>query len=78
MYKYKINTYWSKEDNFYIADVPELPGCMSDGETRQEAVSNAEVIINEWIEMAKELGREIPCSNIRTSVFGNKAKSVEI
>ena len=60
MYKYKINIHWSDDDRCYIADVPELPGCMSDGKTQQEAVSNAGVIINEWVETAKELGRKIP------------------
>ncbi|PYS80936.1 MAG: hypothetical protein DMF67_18660 [Acidobacteria bacterium] len=52
--------YWSVEDNAFIAEVPELPGCMADGATYSEAVSNVEVIIDEWIEAAKDLGREIP------------------
>ena len=52
--------YWSDEDNCYLAEVPELPGCMADGKTRAEAVANAEVIISEWIEVAKEDGRTIP------------------
>ena len=52
--------YWSQEDHAYIVEVPELPGCMADGPTYQEAVSNAEVVIGEWIETAKELGRSIP------------------
>lgn len=60
MNKYEIIIYWSDEDNSFIAEIPELPGCMADGKTYQEAVSNAEIIINEWIETAKELGREIP------------------
>ncbi|CCK78958.1 type II toxin-antitoxin system HicB family antitoxin [Desulfobacula toluolica] len=60
MNKYEIIIYWSDEDNSFIAEIPELPGCMADGKTYQEAVSNAEIIINEWIEIAKELGREIP------------------
>ena len=58
--KYKIIIYWSDDDNAYIAEVPELPGCMADGKTYQEALSNAEQIINEWIVTAKELGRPIP------------------
>lgn len=58
--KYEIIIYWSEEDNSYIAEVPELPGCMADGQTYQEALSNAELIINEWIETAKETGRPIP------------------
>ena len=60
MSKYEIVIYWSDEDNAYVADVPELSGCMADGKTYQEAVSNAEVVIQEWIETAKELGRPIP------------------
>ncbi len=60
MYKYEIIIYWSDEDGSFIAEVPELPGCMADGKTHQEALSNAEIIISEWIETAKELGREIP------------------
>lgn len=60
MYKYEIILYWSEEDNVYIAEVPELPGCMADGETTKAALENAEKIISEWIETAKELNREIP------------------
>ncbi len=60
MLRYEIIIYWSDEDNAYIAEVPELPGCMADGATYEEALKNAQVIIQEWIETAKELGREIP------------------
>jgi predicted RNase H-like HicB family nuclease len=60
MNKYEIIIYWSEKDQLFLAEVPELPGCMADGHSYQEAVSNAEIIINEWIETAKELGREIP------------------
>jgi predicted RNase H-like HicB family nuclease len=60
MNKYEMSIYWSEEDNSYIVEVPELPGCMADGKTYQEAVSNAETIINEWIETAIEIGRDIP------------------
>jgi predicted RNase H-like HicB family nuclease len=60
MSKYEIIIYWSKEDSAYIAEVPELPGCAADGETYQKALENAEVIIQEWVETAKELGRSIP------------------
>jgi predicted RNase H-like HicB family nuclease len=59
-YKYEIIIYWSKEDEAFIAEVPELPGCMADGATYAEAVANGETIIDEWIETAKRLGREIP------------------
>lgn len=60
MPKCTIIIYWSEEDQAYIAEVPELAGCMADGATYQEALANAEVIIREWIETAKELGRTIP------------------
>jgi predicted RNase H-like HicB family nuclease len=60
MAKYEIMIYWSKEDDAYIAEVPELPGCAADGATYKEALENVEVIIAEWIEKAKELGRSIP------------------
>ena len=52
--------YWSDEDNAFVAEVPELAGCMADGATYQEALANAEVIIQEWLETARELGRAIP------------------
>jgi predicted RNase H-like HicB family nuclease len=58
--QYEIILYWSKEDQAFIAEVPELPGCAADGATYQEAVANAEVVIREWIETARELGRPIP------------------
>jgi predicted RNase H-like HicB family nuclease len=60
MYKYEVIVYWSEEDEAYIAEVPELPGCMADGATYGEALKNAQVVISEWIETAKRLGREIP------------------
>ena len=58
--KYEIIMYWSNDDGMFIAEVPELPGCMADGATYQEALSNVAVIIDEWLETAKKLGREIP------------------
>ncbi|MGQ9630758.1 MAG: type II toxin-antitoxin system HicB family antitoxin [bacterium] len=60
MFKYEVIIYWSDEDQAFIAEVPELPGCAADGKTYQEALANAEVVIQEWIETAKELGRPIP------------------
>ena len=60
MSKYEIVIYWSEADNSFVAEVPELAGCMADGETYQEALANAEIIVQEWIETAKELGRPIP------------------
>ena len=58
--KYEIIIYWSEEDGSFIAEVPELPGCMADGQTYQEAIVNVGVVIQEWIETATELGRQIP------------------
>jgi predicted RNase H-like HicB family nuclease len=60
MNKYEIIMYWSEDDKAFIAEVPELPGCVADGATYQEALANVEVIIREWIETAQELGRPIP------------------
>ncbi len=60
MIKYEMIIYWSDADQAFIAEVPELPGCAADGATYQEALSNAEVIVQEWMETAKELGRPIP------------------
>lgn len=60
MNKYEVIIYWSEEDKAFIAEVPELPGCAADGLTYQEALTNVEVIIKEWIETARERGRKIP------------------
>jgi predicted RNase H-like HicB family nuclease len=60
MAKYEIIIYWSEEDQSFIAEVPELPGCMADGKTYRDALTNAEIVIAEWIDTAKELGRPIP------------------
>jgi predicted RNase H-like HicB family nuclease len=60
MTKYEIILYWSVDDDTFIAEVPELPGCAADGPTRQEALTNAEIVIQKWIEAARELGRPIP------------------
>jgi predicted RNase H-like HicB family nuclease len=55
-----MSKYWNETDGAFIVEVPELPGCMADGSTYREAVMNAEQIIQEWLETAKEEGREIP------------------
>jgi predicted RNase H-like HicB family nuclease len=60
MIRYELIIYWSKDDEAFIAEVPELPGCAADGASYEEALRNVEVVIREWIETAKELGREIP------------------
>lgn len=58
--KYEIIIFWSDEDDAYLAEVPELPGCMADGQTYQEALANAEGAIQEWVETAMEIGRPVP------------------
>ncbi len=58
--KYEMVVYWSEDDDAYVVEVPELPGCMADGRTYEEAIKNALIIIEEWIETARELGRDIP------------------
>jgi len=58
--KYEMVVYWSDEDGAYVVEVPELPGCMADGSTYEEAIDNTLLVVREWMETAKELGREIP------------------
>ena len=58
--RYEIILYWSEADQTFLAEVPELPGCMADGVTDREALAAAEVVIQEWIETAREMGRTIP------------------
>ena len=63
--KYEIIIFWSAEDSAFVAEVPELPGCMADGSSYQEALANAKQIIQEWIDTAEELGRSIPQPKVR-------------
>ncbi len=58
--KYEITIYWSEADDAYIAEVPELAGCRTDGQTYDEALENAQIVINQWIDTAKELNRRVP------------------
>jgi predicted RNase H-like HicB family nuclease len=58
--KYEMVVYWSDEDGAYVVEVPELSGCMADGNTYEEAIDNTLLVIREWMETAKEIGREIP------------------
>jgi predicted RNase H-like HicB family nuclease len=58
--RHELIIYWSEEDRAFVVEVPELPGCMADGETYEQAVANARQVIEEWIETACELGRPIP------------------
>lgn len=60
MTKYEVIIYWSKDDEAFVAEVPEIPGCAADGKTYKEALENVEIVIQEWIETAKDLGRAIP------------------
>ena len=60
MIRYEMIVYWSDVDEAFVVEVPELPGCMADGETYQEAIANAERIIQEWLETAVALDRPIP------------------
>ena len=60
MFKYQLILWWSAEDNTYLAEVPELPGCMADGETPEAALAMAQEVIGMWIDTARELGRPVP------------------
>ena len=60
MNNYEIIVYWSMEDSAFVAEVPELAGCMADGQSYVEAVKNAEIAIDEWIETAQLMGRTVP------------------
>ena len=60
MIKYELVRWWSNEDQAFVVEVPELPGCMADGPTYEDALSNVKTVIQEWIEAARELGREVP------------------
>ena len=60
MYRYEIILYWSAEDAAFIAEVPELPGCMAHGDTQDEALHQAQQAMAAWVEVAQEIGRSIP------------------
>lgn len=59
-HRYEVIIYWSKDDNMFLAEVPELPGCMADGKSHQEALANVNEVIMQWIETARSLNRPIP------------------
>ena len=69
MDKYTRIIYWSDDDRKFIAEVPELPGCMADGDTPEEALRNSAVVVSEWIETAEFIGREIPAPSIAHEVM---------
>ncbi len=58
--KYELIVYWSEEDESFVVEVPELPGCITDGKTYEQAVANSQQVIEEWIETAHDLGRPVP------------------
>lgn len=60
MLKYEVVTFWSREDNVFVAFAPELAGCMAHGETREEALQNVQETMRHWIDMARETGKSVP------------------
>ncbi|MGZ9166271.1 MAG: type II toxin-antitoxin system HicB family antitoxin [Anaerolineales bacterium] len=71
MIKYEVIIYWSEEDQAFIAEMPELPGCMADGKTSRKALANIEVIAREWIETAHEWGQKPPNQEADSSSPGD-------
>jgi len=69
MHKYEIIIYWSREDQVFVAEVPELPGCMAHGNTQQEALSNANEAIQLWIDTAEEFGDPVPQPKEQRLIF---------
>ena len=69
MPKYEVIIYWNQEDEAFIAEVPELSGCAADGTTYREALANVEIVIQEWIATARELGRTVPLPKGRRLIF---------
>jgi predicted RNase H-like HicB family nuclease len=63
--RYPIVMYWSEADQAFLVEVPDLPGCLADGPTQAEAIANSRIIIQEWLDFAKEMGREIPAPSAR-------------
>ena len=72
--KYEMVIYWSDEDEAFLAEVPDLPGCVADGRTYEEAVAEAQVVMDEWIESAEILGREIPEPRTQPHFVGIEAR----
>ncbi len=73
-YDYQMVIYWSDEDQAYIVEVPELPGCIADGPTRQQALANAEVVVQEWVETAQKLRRPVPAYQGRLLTISEAAE----
>ena len=66
--KYRVCVSWSEPDKAFVAEMPEMPGCMADGKTQEEAIANLRIIASEWIETAQALGRNIPVPGVRTGL----------
>lgn len=69
--KYELIIWWSDEDEAFLVEAPELSGCMADGATYEEALANVQAVIREWVETARELGRDIPEPRGRLSYAGD-------
>ena len=69
MPKYEVIIYWNQEDEAFIAEAPELSGCAADGKSYREALANVEIVIQEWVATAKELGRPVPIPKGRRLIF---------
>lgn len=69
MHKYEVIIYWSAEDDAFVADVPELPGCMAHGPTQEDALGNAQDAVQLWIDTAREYGDPVPEPKGRRLVF---------
>lgn len=70
MQKYEIIIYWSDEDNTFIAEVPELPGCTAHGDTQESALKNVNDAIQLWLDTARELGKPVPAPRGRRLMLG--------
>ncbi len=69
MHKYEIIIYWSEDDQVFVAEVPELAGCMAHGATSETALKEANLAITHWIETAKEFGDSVPTPKGRKLAF---------
>jgi predicted RNase H-like HicB family nuclease len=69
MYKYEIILYWSNEDNAFVAEVPELPGCMAHGNTQEDALRSINEAMQLWIDVARDNGDPIPAPKCHRLVF---------
>ena len=66
---YPVLVYWSAEDQAYLVEVPDLPGCLADGPTQAAAIANSRVVIQQWLELAQELGRTVPAPSDRLQLL---------